>query len=599
MDGLEVEESQRVDAKTPKQRISRKQVEDEERTPAEDETEDDASDSEEDLELLRLEEIGIHPVSKSDLSPEEVDKKQRKRRLLAEELLQTERIYVGDLDLLWDYFREKMRENAESAHKCITPDDVKIVFGGNLQVIRGFNRMLRDQLVACLEDPEALVGGVFVKVVKFLKSYTQYCSDYENALKTLRRLRENEASAHFLQTLHENPSVSKGQINNYLILPVQRIPRYKMLLVDMLKNTWVEHPDFNDLKNAVLEIKEVALYVEAAQERFHNMNKIISIQSSLVGKKAEGLKLLSPGRVFVKEALLNMQEYSSTGSPMVKQRKLFLFNDILVITKPKKEKETKDPKSKTGSKKKTETNFSHIVRKSILLKNIHAIIPATIENNIAMTLAYEDAVPTAIFFPDEGTREEWTRSLRAKEEFVPKGQLSLRSEEGGDLRNSPSKSKHKTVREKEKKSRRLSAAIPPAPRPPDEVTVKNPLLAISSKKTRGSSLSESTKITRANTIGKGFNLSDYEGLKKSPSMDIIEDGSSSSSSSSSGLPSARRPGFNVSDEDDHEGKSRDKDVHDSTRDKRKLLQRTPSVDSIHKIDSLKDDQRPKAQAKFL
>lgn len=106
MDGLEVEESQRVDAKTPKQRISRKQVEDEERTPVEDETEDDASDSEEDLELLRLEEIGIHPMSKSDLSPEEVDKKQRKRRLLAEELLQTERIYVGDLDLLWDVCRD-------------------------------------------------------------------------------------------------------------------------------------------------------------------------------------------------------------------------------------------------------------------------------------------------------------------------------------------------------------------------------------------------------------------------------------------------------------------------------------------------------------
>ncbi len=68
----------------------------------EEETEDDASDTEEDLELLRLEEIGVHPTSMSDLSSEEIEKKRRKRRLLAEELLQTERIYVGDLDLLWD-----------------------------------------------------------------------------------------------------------------------------------------------------------------------------------------------------------------------------------------------------------------------------------------------------------------------------------------------------------------------------------------------------------------------------------------------------------------------------------------------------------------
>lgn len=126
-----MEESQRVDAKTPKQRISRKQVEDEERTPAEDETEDDASDSEEDLELLRLEEIGIHPMSKSDLSPEEVDKKQRKRRLLAEELLQTERIYVGDLDLLWDVCRTSSpsssspptKRKTKKTHKTNNDDD--------------------------------------------------------------------------------------------------------------------------------------------------------------------------------------------------------------------------------------------------------------------------------------------------------------------------------------------------------------------------------------------------------------------------------------------------------------------------------------------
>jgi len=56
---------------------------------------------------------------------------------------------------------------------------------------------------------------------------------------------------------------------------------------DMLKNTWVEHPDYGHLKDAVLEIKDVALFVESAQERFHNMNKIISIQSSLIGKKTE------------------------------------------------------------------------------------------------------------------------------------------------------------------------------------------------------------------------------------------------------------------------------------------------------------------------
>ena len=41
----------------------------------------------------------------------------------------------------------------------------------------------------------------------------------------------------------------------YLIMPIQRIPRYKMLLDELLKHTASDHVDYDDLKVAVEEMK--------------------------------------------------------------------------------------------------------------------------------------------------------------------------------------------------------------------------------------------------------------------------------------------------------------------------------------------------------
>lgn len=44
-------------------------------------------------------------------------------------------------------------------------------------------------------------------------------------------------------------------------MPVQRIPRYSMLLQDMVKNTWPHHADYESLTAALKTILELASYV--------------------------------------------------------------------------------------------------------------------------------------------------------------------------------------------------------------------------------------------------------------------------------------------------------------------------------------------------
>ena len=50
-------------------------------------------------------------------------------------------------------------------------------------------------------------------------------------------------------------------INSYLVLPIQRIPRYVMLLEQMYKYTPETHPDHDDLGQVVVDIRDVADYV--------------------------------------------------------------------------------------------------------------------------------------------------------------------------------------------------------------------------------------------------------------------------------------------------------------------------------------------------
>jgi hypothetical protein len=61
-------------------------------------------------------------------------------------------------------------------------------------------------------------------------------------------------------------------------MPVQRIPRLKLMLEELLKNTWKEHEDYEDLVAASKRVAEVAEYVETAQ---HKVSQICCLKQTL------------------------------------------------------------------------------------------------------------------------------------------------------------------------------------------------------------------------------------------------------------------------------------------------------------------------------
>jgi len=62
-----------------------------------------------------------------------------------------------------------------------------------------------------------------------------------------------------------------------LVMPVQRIPRYLLLLRDLLEKTAPTHPDHNNLVNAMQEFEGVMRYIDRDVGDSENMKRFIEM----------------------------------------------------------------------------------------------------------------------------------------------------------------------------------------------------------------------------------------------------------------------------------------------------------------------------------
>ena len=117
------------------------------------------------------------------------------------------------------------------------------------------------------------------------------------------------------------------RLNALLITPVQRIPRYKMLLEDVIKNTPDCHPDKKDLKEALETIDALAWHINDQLREHEDSLRMLDIQRSLVGNCP---KILAPGRKLVRQG--NLMKVPRAGGT-AQSRYFILFTDAIMYCK--------------------------------------------------------------------------------------------------------------------------------------------------------------------------------------------------------------------------------------------------------------------------
>jgi len=186
----------------------------------------------------------------------------------------------------------------------------------------GFHQMLLtslDERITNWSDGTE-IGIVFLEKAPVLKLYVEYVNNYDNSVKTIADCLANKNFENFL--IETVGLVDTYPLSTLLIQPIQRIPRYEMLLSDLVKNTWENHPDMESLQKALALIKANAQFVNAQKKRFEDSQKLLEIQT-----KVGMTDLFVPHRGVI---LDNDLLLSKNGKPSVAV-KCCLLNDSLLI----------------------------------------------------------------------------------------------------------------------------------------------------------------------------------------------------------------------------------------------------------------------------
>lgn len=308
-------------------------------------------------ELTKAPDVDVKAILPEDQKgkfEERMAKKQVQRSLVALEMVVSEERYVKSLQALVAHYVHPLKQQnvsvgvpVDKATAMFSTVELLVAFheefmptlkrAVNLQVARedkGEEGLKCTKWLAEMDTavqaklttavPSMDVAQVFLKYADYLKMYTQYIAAYGHAMKTINSFRNNPKFQEFLQ----EKQLSSGQsILSFLIMPVQRIPRYEMLLKEVIKNTRPKHPEIPSLKEAFAKIQSVAMYVNMRQRAMDDLTALMELASQISGDMSS---LIQENRRLIRQG--DLVKLSSSLVSKTKVRRVFLFNDLFLWT---------------------------------------------------------------------------------------------------------------------------------------------------------------------------------------------------------------------------------------------------------------------------
>jgi len=287
-----------------------------------------------------------------------------RRYLIAKELLSTEVFYVSCLLYLLEGYQKALTNFKDEDGKLIVEAPVTRSIFGSTQIIYNINKKLCDALQARMNNwfiEGCQIGNIFDdKMVGFLKVYITYVNTYDQAMANFRQCSKDErVRAEFDRVRTDTACPKSLDLASLLIMPIQRLPRYVMLLQDLLAHTPRTHIDYPALSKATDAVVLVAADVNSRKRASDNVAAVALIRQRLQFPNLDastGLEKFFPNsssRGYICQGYLGTfdpnSEKGATGAPepikidecelrtkslKSESQYLFLFSDSLICTTP-------------------------------------------------------------------------------------------------------------------------------------------------------------------------------------------------------------------------------------------------------------------------
>eukprot|EP00947_MAST-08B_sp_MAST-8B-sp1_P004845 g4845.t1 len=269
------------------------------------------------------------------------------RRRVVKETLDTEMdhlYYMIALKTLFvDVLRAGSNDGASKGRRrhIISETELRTIFGGVETIIAVVTRFVTELKgrVAKWSDAQ-VVGDVWASLAPFFRVYTEYVRNFGASRDLLKRLRKERPRLDALIKQQEKDDKCKAttgganlNIESFMIKPVARVPRYKLLLQELRKRTPPTHPDRPGIDGAFEKVCEVAEHINRSIAQYQQEQRIHHIGRCLDGRRIP--QLIKPGRVLVREGPMAKLTSSGRGKGQFKDYYVWLFSDMLMYGTPK------------------------------------------------------------------------------------------------------------------------------------------------------------------------------------------------------------------------------------------------------------------------
>uniref|UniRef100_UPI0037E72EA4 rho guanine nucleotide exchange factor 38 isoform X1 n=2 Tax=Semicossyphus pulcher TaxID=241346 RepID=UPI0037E72EA4 len=211
------------------------------------------------------------PPPSPALDPEEIRvRKMSRRAKVIQELVQTEKDYLTDLELCIREVVQPLR-NVQAV-------DVDRMFT-NMETVCEVSAALLHRLYEARADPDpeaVVIGDVFIQAKAALEDvYKIYCYHHDDANTSLKSYeKEEEIKQHFTTCVLALKKIydQEGKPNlldmgSLIIKPVQRIMKYPLLLRELWQATPENHPDYLPLQEAYTAARIINVNINEFKRR--------------------------------------------------------------------------------------------------------------------------------------------------------------------------------------------------------------------------------------------------------------------------------------------------------------------------------------------
>uniref|UniRef100_A0A3P8UIC0 TIAM Rac1 associated GEF 2 n=1 Tax=Cynoglossus semilaevis TaxID=244447 RepID=A0A3P8UIC0_CYNSE len=265
--------------------------------------------------------------------PKHMSATERLRKVI-QELVDTEKSYVKDLESLFDIYLKPLHNES-----FLSLDEMESLFGSLPEMLdfqRVFLQTLEERIASSpdfstLEVPSQFkkllfsLGGSFLYYADHFKLYSGFCANHIKVQKVLERAKTDQAFKEFLDA--KNPTKQHSStLESYLIKPVQRVLKYPLLLRELVSLTDAESEEHYHLTEALKAMEKVASHINEMQKIYEDYGSVFDLLVTEQTGPEKEVTEISMGEFLMHSSVVWLNPHPSLGR-MRKEPEMTVFGE--------------------------------------------------------------------------------------------------------------------------------------------------------------------------------------------------------------------------------------------------------------------------------